>query len=543
MNDNFGVEIASSFDEFEKLKSYIRSHCLVRWRDGEPILRPDGSRYSWLFDFFPLLLDGQMAQLVAALFWQEFQKFWPFQLAAMELAAVPLVTALSIEGAKLGLPTNTMIVRKKRTKSGRLRLVEGEAARDIPVVLVDDAINSANSINKALVAIKGLGLTVEHAFAIAHFHSPNASSWCVRNNITIHHLITPQDFYLKDTVRAECRSNFKVLWTFASSPVNYQFAVAKSTPAIHGDNVMFGSDSGIFWCLEKKTGRIKWSYQTVDRTSKGIVSSPVVVGGRVYFGSYSGNLCCLEVESGREIWNVKPCAWIGSSPCHSNGAIYIGLEFESGLMKGALAKFSAYSGTIEWKVPTSWMLHGSPVYSHEHDAIVVGTNDATVLVVDSQTGKIRNSLEVGGPVKYHCALDRNLAVFGSFDHSIYVWDFVADKVKLKIHTDDIVYSRPLIVDRRVFVGSADHSFIVVDLDKFCEIKRIDVGEKVHSSPALIGGTVFFGTSGGELIGLNPITLDITHRFQFPERLTNTPISDGATIFVHAFDNKIWAIQA
>jgi outer membrane protein assembly factor BamB len=543
MGDNSKSGTTLSSDELEVLKAYIRSRCLFRWRDSAPILRPDGSRYSWLFDFFPLLLDGQMAQLVAQLFWQEFRKFWPFQLAAVELAAVPLVTALSIEGAKLGLPTNVLIVRKKRSKSGRLRLIEGDSTKDLPVVLIDDAINSASSINKALSAIMDIGLAAEHAFAIAHFHSERARAWCGRNKITIHHLVTPQDFYLRETVQAECQSDFKLRWTFASSPVNYRFAVAKSTPALDGDNVMFGSDSGIFWCLDRRTGRIKWWYRTNDQTSKGIVSSPVVVDGRVYFGSYSGNLCCLEAESGMEIWNVKPCQWIGSSPCYAEGAIYIGLEFESGPMKGALAKFSASSGTIEWKIPTARMLHGSPVYSQKHSAIVVGTNDSTVLVVDAQTGEVRKALEVGGPVKYHCAVVDDVAVFGSFDHKIYVWDFVADVVKLEIQTDDIVYTRPLIVDKRVFVGSADHTFVVIDLVKRCVIKRLDVGEKVHSSAALIGGTVFFGTSGGELIGLDPITLDITHRFQFPERLTNTPVSDGTTIFVHAFDNKLWAIQA
>ena len=83
-------------------------------------------------------------------------------------------------------------------------------------------------------------------------------------------------------------------------------------------------------------------------------------------------------------------------------------------------------------------------------------------------------------MKYHCALHDDLAVFGSFDGKIYVWDHVADEIKAAIETDDIVYSRPLIVGKRAFVGCADHTLRIIDLVRFCEIKRIETKEKVPS---------------------------------------------------------------
>jgi len=192
-------------------------------------------------------------------------------------------------------------------------------------------------------------------------------------------------------------------------------------------------------------------------------------------------------------------------------------------------------------VPTREKLHGSPVYSKKHDVLVVGTNDSTVLVVKASTGKVERLLKVGGPVKYHCALAGDLAVFGSFDGKIYIWDFVRDEIKLEVQTEDIVYSRPLICDDIAFVGCADHTLRIIDLGGFSEVHKIDVGEKIHSSPALIGSNVVFGTSAGELIALDRFSFDIKYRLQFPERLTNTTLWHEGMLYIYAFDNKMWAV--
>lgn len=529
-------------DALNRLKTYIADHCIIKWSIENPIYDKAGGKFGWMFDLRPLLLNGPMLQTVASLFWDKLQRLWPFQLAGVELAAVPLIAGILMEGERRGFEVSGLIVRQKRNKHGRTRLVEGTPRADLPVILVDDAVNTGRSINKALLAIKDLGLYAHHVFTIANFNSREGVEWCQNNGLTIHYQVTPQEFGLPFKSAERLRTSYKLVWTFAAPRANYRFAVAKSTPVLYKDNILFGSDSGIFWCLDKNTGRLNWWYRTGDATEKGIVSSPVVVGDRVIFGSYSGSLYCLDAGTGSEMWVVKHCQWIGSSPCYANGYIYVGLEFDSSANKGALAKIDAKNGNVEWQIFTNELLHGSPIYSERHKAIVLGTNDSTVLIIDSDTGAIRRSLGVGGPVKYHCAVYNDLAVFGSFDGKIYVWDFVSDEVKMSIQTDDIVYARPLIVGSRAFIGSADHSFRVIDLDLLIEVKRLDAKEKVHSSPALVGCTVFFGTSGGELIGLNIDSLEITHRYQFPERLTNTPVWDGNKMFVYGYDNRLWAVE-
>jgi outer membrane protein assembly factor BamB/orotate phosphoribosyltransferase len=528
-------------EKLELLREQIRTRSIIHWSESEPIYSSTGKRFDWLFDFRPIVLDGKLLQIIADLFWDRMERFWPFQIATLELGGVPLLSGIALEGERRGFPTNALVIRQKRKKYGRARLIEGEPKADLPVVLVDDSINTARSINKVLIAIEDQGLASHHAFAIAHFFSSKAAEWSKETGVLIHYLVSPQDFSLPVNNALTCKSRYALKWTFASPAVNYRFAVPKSTPALYGDSLLFGSDSGVFWCLEKTSGRIRWWYNVSDHTRRGIVSSPLVIQNKVYFGAYNGTLYCLSAETGHEQWKIKGCDWIGSSPCYANGSIFIGLEFNKAENKGALASFSAENGEPKWQIFTKQMLHGSPVYSEMHNLVIIGTNDSTVLAVDADSGDVKRTLTVEGPVKYHCALCGDLAVFGSFDGKIYVWDFVKDEIKFMLQTEDIVYSRPLISGQRAFIGSADHQFHVIDLKRFVVIKTFDVKEKVHSSPALIGDTVFFGTSGGELIGIHSVSLEITHRFQFPERLTNAAVADGSMIFVYAYDNKMWAI--
>jgi len=526
----------------ERLAEYIRENCIFYDNDFQPIFSKGGKRFTWIFDLRPLLLDGQMLQLAAELFWERMGHLWPFQVAGIELTAVPLLGAIIVEGARQGRPTTALVVRQKRKKTGRNRLVEGSPDPDLPVVLIDDTVNSADGINKALVAVNDLYLKAVAAFTLISFKSRLASLWEKKNGLAIGHVFIPQDFNLPlSSATPILKTDFSIAWTFQSPRPNYGFAVAKSQPLIYQDSIMFGSDGGYFRCLERETGRVKWRHKVPDKTRKGIISSPLIVDGNVYFGGYCGGLYCLNASTGEVVWKKQACDWIGSSPCYANGHIFIGLEYAAKGNQGSIGKFCARTGELKGAILVKRQLHGSPVYSEAHDTIVLGTNDSTVMAINPN-GSVRQTLKVGGPVKYHCALYDNLAVFGSFDGKIYVWDFVNNEVRLTVQTDDIVYSRALIVGDRAFMGSADHTVHVIDLKEMRKVWQFDAKEKVHSSPALIRGTVFVGTSSGELIGLDPVKLKLTHSFRFPERITTAAVADDKRLFVYAYDNKLWAIE-
>lgn len=75
-------------------------------------------------------------------FWDAYASRWPFQIAVVEMASVPLVGFLLSEGLNRGHKTNAVILRKSRKKDGLCNFVEGTVDTEMPTIIVDDVVNS-----------------------------------------------------------------------------------------------------------------------------------------------------------------------------------------------------------------------------------------------------------------------------------------------------------------------------------------------------------------------------------------------------------------
>jgi orotate phosphoribosyltransferase len=86
----------------------------------------------------------------------------PFHaVAGMELGAVPLATALSLEA---NLPM--LIVRKGERKHGTGKRIEGRDPRGLKVLVVEDVTTSGKSTLEAIEVLRAAGATVEYAVVV-----------------------------------------------------------------------------------------------------------------------------------------------------------------------------------------------------------------------------------------------------------------------------------------------------------------------------------------------------------------------------------------
>jgi len=104
--------------------------------------------------------------------------------AGMELGAVPLATAVSLE---TGLPL--LIVRKGERKHGTGKRIEGRDPKGLKVFVVEDVTTSGGSTLEAVQVLRDAGATVAHASVVVDRESGGAQALAAAN-VTLHPLAT-----------------------------------------------------------------------------------------------------------------------------------------------------------------------------------------------------------------------------------------------------------------------------------------------------------------------------------------------------------------
>ena len=99
-----------------------------------------------------------------------------------------------------------------------------------------------------------------------------------------------------------------------------------SSPAVTDKFVIIGSRDKHVHCIDRKTGDLKWSFQTRGRVD----SSPVVAGDRVYFGSSDRNIYAVNIESGEEVWKYPAKQSIAGSAAIAGGYLVICTDTSDG---------------------------------------------------------------------------------------------------------------------------------------------------------------------------------------------------------------------
>jgi outer membrane protein assembly factor BamB len=101
-------------------------------------------------------------------------------------------------------------------------------------------------------------------------------------------------------------SNIESLWTFNIGNGN----TIMTQPVINDKYVYFGGFNDMMYCLDKFTGKKKWSVSlgascknSKGGTIGGTISTPTVTAeDRLYFGTVCGKVMCLDALTGSKIW-------------------------------------------------------------------------------------------------------------------------------------------------------------------------------------------------------------------------------------------------
>jgi len=138
---------------FEACRFYIDNYCIWRSKNGETIpAKETGKSYRWQFYLRKALFEKRFISTFTHLFVYHIEKeigHFDFQIAGLETAATPLVSALPITCQVLyNIDINGFSVRKERKEYGLKNWIEGNFVPEKKVLIVDDLSASGNSIEK-----------------------------------------------------------------------------------------------------------------------------------------------------------------------------------------------------------------------------------------------------------------------------------------------------------------------------------------------------------------------------------------------------------
>lgn len=530
------------------LHAIIAEQSLIRDKEAR-ILGPDGRRQNWLFDLRKTFLNPVGLKLAAELFWDFFKDRLPFQVGGIELAAVPLIAAIQLEGLSRGVVINGFIVRRERKKYGLMKTYEGELTND-PVVVVDDTFNSANSFEKVRVVLAQEDRSIRDVFAVIDYENPAGRGWLARNNLQLRSLFTLGQFGVHQTRprAATTAVEFAATWHFAESGGHYFDIEPCSAPALDNDRIYYGSDDGYLWALDTRTGSPRWRFALPGRGRKRIRSSPVIHDGRVYFGSYAGTVHCVTAEGGRELWRHGGADWIELSPsvAPALGMLFIGLEHSLSGRLGSIVALRAADGEKIWEFSIEGNVQASPIFDPHSQRLACGIADGELLLFDPVAARIDWRLRLPARVTSAVAFDRDrdAILVGTMRGSIHSISVPTGEVRWSAATTDAIHGPPLVWGNLVFVTSTDKHFYMINGENGKVLRRFPTRGKIFAPARLFDGRLYFGATSGIVYEVDPRSGVVTGQVQLPERITDAIAYDDqlGMFYARSFDGKIYAFS-
>src|SRR5215469_18682912 len=196
------------------IASAIRERAILRG-ENQRLISPNGNSNNWLIDLRRLFMDANLLDAAAELFWQECGGMMPFQVGAMEAAAIPLLSAILLKSLSRGAPVNGFSIRKERKTYGAGSSIEGTLT-DAPIVIVDDILNSGRSLEKVRVVLAQANKSIASVFVVIDYESAEGELWRRKHGIPLQPLFRLSEFDLSIERPAPRRlAVFHNRWRFA----------------------------------------------------------------------------------------------------------------------------------------------------------------------------------------------------------------------------------------------------------------------------------------------------------------------------------------
>lgn len=228
---------------------------------------------------------------------------------------------------------------------------------------------------------------------------------------------------------------------------------------------------------------------------EGLYGDPVVSDGTIYLTAYSGHVVALATD-GAPRWAAELPGRLIGGVLVDQGTVY------AGTTTGDLYALDQSSGAVRWRARAGNEIWATPIRSG--DDIVLPSMNGRVYAF-SRDGALRWEREVaGGGLPAKALLDRGRLYLGSLDKHIYAIDSrTGDPIWQSPGADNWFWTELLLEGDALYGGSLGGNVYAIDTATGAFRWTATVDEMVRSRPVLVNNVLVVGSKDGRLHGLRP----------------------------------------
>ncbi len=271
-----------------------------------------------------------------------------------------------------------------------------------------------------------------------------------------------------------------------------------------------------FLLVSRKTGEVSliniedgtpvWRFPT-DNDVRPIAfyARPVATQDRVYVGGYDGNVYALDKRDGRLAWTFKA----GSSVI---GGLALEEVTQSLLVPtddGRLYALDLASGEVRpgWPFRSEKGIWGAPLA--QGNTVYVGSLDGKVYAIDAASGAERWHVDLGTGVISDPVLAGGLLLLGATDRRLHAIDVASGRLAWSTswRAGNWFWAKPFVQGETVYAANLDGRLYALGLADGA-LKWIFEGEDaqpVRSHPVVVEGVLVVVARDGKVYGLEPET--------------------------------------
>lgn len=176
-------------------------------------------------------------------------------------------------------------------------------------------------------------------------------------------------------------------------------------PAISGDYLFVGTQTGEFFALRTSNGAVRWR-----KPFGAVASQPLVNGGFLYVGTTTGLLVAMDVQTGKEKWRYQSRGPIEQSPVATTDTIICANEADQ------VFAVDAVTGKFKWQykseTPEEYTLRGHAGIAIDNGLIYTGFSNGTMVALRQDNGSVAWSTSLKGDAERFMDVDATPLVLG-----------------------------------------------------------------------------------------------------------------------------------